>query len=98
MAETVADLVKKELGIEKAKISEEDKAKGITTIANLSMQQVIKITKEKMNDLQSKTFKAAVKQILGSIQSMQGITVEGKKPKEIIKEIDEGKWDEILKA
>jgi len=96
MAESVSDLVKKELKIEKAKLTEEDKTKGITSIADISMDAVVKIAKEKMDDMNVKTFKAAVKQVVGSISSMQGITIEGKKPKEIIKEINEGKWDNII--
>ncbi len=39
-APSVADLVKKELGVELLKISEEDKQKGKTVIGNLSMKQV----------------------------------------------------------
>ena len=93
----ISSLVKKELGIEKAKISEEDKKAGKTTIANLTMEQVVKITKTKRDDLLAKSFKAAVKEVVGSIVSMQGITIEGKSPKEIIKEIDAGKWDHLLK-
>ena len=96
MAESVSDLVKKELKIEKAKLTEEDKTKGITSIADINMKTVVKIAKEKMEDMNVKTFKAAVKQVVGSISSMQGITIEGKKPKEIIKEINEGKWDNII--
>ena len=96
MAESVSDLVKKELKIEKAKLTEEDKTKGITSIADISMEAVVKIAKEKMDDMNVKTFKAAVKQVIGSISSMQGITIEGKKPKKIIKEINEGKWDNII--
>ena len=92
----VSSLVKKELGLEKAKISEEDRKKGITTIADIKMEQVVKIAKMKEADLKGKDFKAKVKQVVGTIQSMQGISIEGKSPKEIIKEIDEGKWDEVI--
>ena len=92
----ISSLVKKELGIEKAAISEEDKKAGKTVIANMTMDQVIKITKMKLDDLLAKDFKSAVKQVVGSIVSMQGITIEGKSPKEILKEIDEGKWDDKL--
>jgi len=90
----VSSLIKKELGIEKAALSEEDKKAGKTIVANMTMDQVIKVTKMKIDDLLAKDFKSAVKQVVGSIVSMQGITIEGKSPKEILKEIDEGKWDE----
>lgn len=92
----VSSLIKKELGLEVAKITEEDKAKGITSVGDLKMEQVVKIAKLKMNDLLAKDLKSAVKMILGTAVSMP-ITVEGKNPKEIIKEVDEGKWDEVIK-
>jgi len=97
MKENVASAIKKELKIEKAKISEEDKTKGVTSIGNISMNQIVKITKERMGLLSTKNFKSAVKQIIGTISSMQGILIEGKKPKEIIQEINEDKWNDLIK-
>ena len=94
----ISSLVKKELGIEKAAISEEDRKAGKTIIANMTMDQVIRVTKMKLEDLLAKDFKSAVKQVVGSIVSMQGITIEGKAPKEIMREIEEGKWDHKLKG
>lgn len=96
MKETIASLVKKELGIEVAKISEEDKAKGVTSIGNLTMEQIVKITKAKSDKLSAKDFKSALKQVVGTISSMTGIMIENKKPKEIIQEINEGKWDSLF--
>ena len=92
----VSSLVKKELGIEIAKITEEERASGKTSVGDLKMEQVIKIAKIKMNDLLSKNLKSAVKQVIGTCVSMP-ITIEGKSPKEILKEVDEGKWDEMIK-
>ena len=91
-----SSLIKKELGIEKAKITEEEKAGGKTSVGNLTMEQCVKIAKIKMGGMLAKDLKAAVKQVIGTAVSMP-VTVEGKKPKEIIKEIEEGKWDHILK-
>ncbi|MEM5802003.1 MAG: hypothetical protein QXQ18_01295 [Candidatus Aenigmatarchaeota archaeon] len=96
MRETVASLIKKELGIEVAKISQEDKAKGITSIGNLKMEQVVKIAKQKLNDMLTKDLRKAIKEVLGTANSMEGILVEGKRPKEIIKEVNEGKWDDLI--
>lgn len=96
--ETAASLVKKELGIEVAKISEEDKAAGKTSVGNLTMEQLVKITKEKQDDLSAKDLKSAVKEVIGAISSMAGILIENKKPKEIIQEIEEGKWDNLIKS
>lgn len=97
MKENVAGAIKKELKIEKAKISEEDKTKGVTSIGSITMDQVVKIAKEKRDTLSAKDFKSAVKQVVGTITSMQGILIEGKKSKEIIQEINEGKWDNLIK-
>ncbi|MDI6806813.1 MAG: hypothetical protein QMD14_03305 [Candidatus Aenigmarchaeota archaeon] len=94
---TISELIKKELGIERAKISEEDKAKGVVSVGNLSFQQVIKIAKLKAGDMFTKDLKAAVKTVLGTANSLTGVLVEGKRPKEVIREIDEGKWDEVIK-
>ena len=64
-------------------------------VGDLSVGQVIKIAKLKRPELLSKTLKAAAKEVLGSCVSM-GVTVEGKDPREVQKEIDEGKYDEIF--
>ena len=49
-----------------------------------------------MPDMRAKTLKAAVKQVLGTCLSM-GVTVEGKRAKEVIKEVDAGAYDELIK-
>jgi len=64
-------------------------------VGNLTFDQIIKITKMKKDSLLSKNTKKAVKEIVASCVSMP-ITVEGKNPKEVIKEIDEGIYDDKL--
>jgi len=64
-------------------------------VGNLTIQQAIKIAKIKRPQLLAKTLKAAVKEILGTCVSM-GVTVEGKDPRVVQKEIDEGKYDKIF--
>ena len=64
-------------------------------IGNLGMDQIVKIAKMKSAELLSPNLKAAVKEVLGSCVSM-GVTVDGKEPKEVQKEIDEGQHDSIL--
>ncbi len=81
----VSALVKRELGIEKGAHKTKHEAVG-----NLTMEQVIKIAKMKRKQMLAYTLKAAVKEVLGTCVSM-GVTVEGKHPKEVIKEIEEGK-------
>jgi len=64
-------------------------------VGNLSMEQVIRVAKIKRPELLAKTLKSAAKEVLGSCVSM-GVTVENKDPREVQKEIDEGKHDEIF--
>lgn len=61
-------------------------------VGNLTMEQVIKITKMKRDSLLAKDMKKAVKEVVASCVSMP-ITIEDKPPKEVLKEIDEGKYD-----
>jgi len=82
---TTSALIVSELKIEKG--SGSPKAQ---KVGNLSMEQVVRIAKMKQAELLSANLKAAVKEVLGSCVSM-GVTVEGKDPKEVQKEIDEGK-------
>jgi len=92
----VASLIKKELGVEKVKIGEEEKAKGVESVGDLKMEQVVKIAKLKRKGMLVGNLKAAVKSVLGTAVSMP-ITVEGKPPKEVLKEVEEGKWDQAMK-
>jgi large subunit ribosomal protein L11 len=64
-------------------------------IGNLSLEQVVKITKMKSADVLAKDLKAAVKEVLGTGVSM-GVTVDGKDPRAVQKEINEGKHDALL--
>jgi len=83
----VSELLKKELGAEKGSGDHKQ-----INVANASIEQIISIATTKFPDLLSKDLKAAVKTILGSCVSL-GILIENKSPKEIINEIDEGKYD-----
>jgi len=83
----VSELLKKELGAEKGSGDHKQ-----IKVANASIEQIISIATTKFPDLLSKNLKAAVKTVLGSCVSL-GILVENKSPKEVINEIDEGKYD-----
>ena len=87
---TASALVVSELKIEKGS-GTPNTAKG----GNLGMDQVVRIAKIKRSELLSRTLKSAAKEVLGSCISM-GVTVEGKDPREVQKEIDEGKYEEIF--
>jgi len=64
-------------------------------IGNLSMEQVMRIAKVKGTELLAKNLKTAVKEVLGSCLSM-GVTVEDKDPREVQREIDEGKHESLF--
>ncbi len=86
----VSALIKKELGIEKgAGLPNKDK------VGNLAMEQVVKIAKMKEDSLLANNFKGAVKSIVGSCNSL-GVLVEGKTSVAINKDIDAGKFDDII--
>ncbi|MFP3984816.1 MAG: 50S ribosomal protein L11 [Candidatus Bathyarchaeia archaeon] len=64
-------------------------------VGDLTMEQVIDIAKKKKPQLLAKSLKLAAKEALGSCVSI-GITVEGKDPREVQREIDEGKHDSLF--
>lgn len=75
------ELIKKEIKIEKGA------SKHDSPVGNISLAKIIEIAKSSMNKSNSKTVKTRVKELLGTCLSM-GVNVDGKNPKEIIKEID----------
>jgi len=87
---TTSALIVSELKVEKG--SGSPKAQ---KIGNLTMDQIVKIAKMKSAELLSTNLKAAVKEVLGSCVSM-GVTVEGKDPMEVQKEIDRGTYETAL--
>lgn len=87
---TTAALIVKEAGIQKG-----SGKPNTEKVGNLSMSQVIKIAQVKRSKLLAKSLKAAVKEIIGTCISM-GVEIEGKDPKVILKEIDEGKYDNLI--
>jgi len=85
-----AEIIKKELGIEKGAGNREAPA------GDLPLDKAVKIAKAKRNSL-GKNAKETLKEILGTCFSM-GVTIEGKKAKDVIKEVNEGKHDSLLKG
>ena len=84
-------LIKKETNLEKAS----GKAKH-EMVADILIEQVIKIAKMKETATLGKTLKEKVKEIVGTCQSM-GILVEGKPAKETMRDIEAGKFDEEIR-
>ena len=82
-----SSLIFKELGLEKG-----SGAAGSHKIGNLTVDQAIKIAKMKQDNLLGKELKYKTKEVIGTCVSI-GVTVEGKKPQEVQKAIDEGEYD-----
>jgi len=87
---TASALIVSELKIEKG-----SGTPNTAKVGDLTMEQVLRIAKIKRHELLARNVKAAAKEVLGSCVSM-GVTVNGKDPREVQKEIDEGKYDEIF--
>jgi large subunit ribosomal protein L11 len=87
---TASALIVSELKIEKG-----SGTPNTAKVGNLTMEQVLRITKIKRHELLAKTLKLAAKEVLGSCVSM-GVTVDGKDPREVQKGIDEGLYDEMF--
>jgi large subunit ribosomal protein L11 len=64
-------------------------------IGDLSMEQILKIAKIKGPQLLSPTVKKATKELLGTCVSL-GVTVEGKDPREVQKDIDAGNYEQLF--
>ena len=86
----VSELIKKELGIEKAS-GEHKKLKA----GNLAIEQVIKIAKTKHQNMLDKSLKSAVKSVLGSCVSL-GVLVENEEPKKVSEQVVSGKYDKEI--
>ncbi len=75
------ELIKKEANIEKGA------SKHDSYVGNISLVKIIEIAKNSIDKSNSKNVKARVKELLGTCLSI-GLSVDGKNPKEVIKEID----------
>jgi len=84
---SVAALIKKEMAIEKGsgKAKEEK-------VGDIAIDQLIKVSRSKKDALLSRTPKAALKEVVGTCVTL-GVTIDGKEPKDVIREIDQGMFD-----
>ena len=87
---TTSALIVSELKIEKGSATPSTQKVG-----DLKIEQIVRIAKMKRSELLARDLKGAAKEILGACVSM-GITAEGKDPREVQKEIDQGKHDELF--
>ncbi|MBS3119573.1 50S ribosomal protein L11 [Candidatus Woesearchaeota archaeon] len=88
----VSSLIFKEAGIEKGSGNPV-----VDKVADLKMEQVIKISKMKYDSLLGKDPVQKVKEVIGSCQSM-GIMVEGRPAHEIIDAINRGEFVEKIRT
>lgn len=87
-----AGLIRDEIGIEKGS-GEPNKNK----VADMDFATACKVARMKASDLVAKDIRGAVKEIIGTSQSM-GITIDGKDAYEVQQEIKEGKYDDKINA
>jgi large subunit ribosomal protein L11 len=85
-----ASLIMKELGIQKGSGNA-----GSEIVGNLSIPQVVKIAHMKKEDVLSYDLKSAMKEVMGTCVPM-GVAVEGVKAKDCQRELENGKFDDLL--
>lgn len=85
-------LIKKEAGIEKGSGNPL-----MDKVADLRIENIIKIAKMKEGNLLGKTLKQRIKEIIGTCNSM-GVMVGAVSGKEAIQHVNEGKYDQEIKA
>jgi large subunit ribosomal protein L11 len=64
-------------------------------VGNLTIAQIIDLAKKKQQEVLARSLKLAAKEVLGSCLSM-GVTVDSRDPREIQREITEGKHDSLF--
>ncbi|MFB5621606.1 MAG: 50S ribosomal protein L11 [Candidatus Nitrosomaritimum yanchengensis] len=87
---SAAALILKEAGIQKG-----SGASGTEWVGDVTIDAIAKIANTKLEKSYASSLKSVAKTIIGTCLAL-GIKVEGKTPKEITAEINEGKWDEKL--
>ncbi|MCH7966684.1 MAG: 50S ribosomal protein L11 [Thaumarchaeota archaeon] len=81
-------LIMKEVGIQKG-----SGAAGTEWVGDVTMDGIIKVANTKLEKSYASSLKSVTKTIVGTCVSL-GVKIEGKTPKEMTAEINEGKWDE----
>ena len=87
-----SELIKKELKIKKASGSRLKQRVG-----NFAIEQVISIAKAKHSHMLSNDFISTLKSVIGTCQAL-GVLIESKEVKEVLEEINEGKYSEEISA
>ena len=90
----VTSLLKKEMGAQKLATVGEDNIR--KPAGNISFDKIVVIARGKEDAIMGKDFMQKVKQVVGTCVSA-GVTIDGKSPKDILKDINEGKYDSVIK-
>lgn len=91
-ANAASRMILKEIGLDKGSNYAKLDIKG-----NISVEQIIKVAKAKMPDMNSYILKNAVKEIAGACVPM-GILCEGMHPKDFCAKVNKGKYDEEINS
>ena len=78
----------KEAGIQKG-----SSTSGTEWAGDVTMDGIVKVANTKLEKSYASSLKSVAKSIIGTCVAL-GVKVEGKTPKEITAEINEGKWDQ----
>lgn len=85
---SAAALIMKEAGIQKG-----SGTSGTEWVGEVTIDAIIKVANTKLEKSYASSLKSVAKTIIGTCLAL-GVKVEGKTPKEITAEINDGKWDE----
>ena len=78
--------------LSEAKVEKGSGTPNTEKVGNITIDQVVKVAKMKRDAMIASTLKAAVKEAVGTCVSI-GLTVNDLDPKEVLTNIDEGKYD-----
>lgn len=78
-------LIKKEIGLESG-------TKDASFVGDLPFDALVKIAKMKKSALLANDVKAAAKEVIGTCKTL-GVTIDGKSPKDMTKDIEAGTYD-----
>jgi large subunit ribosomal protein L11 len=85
---SAAALVLKEAGLQKG-----SGTSGTDWVGDIAMENIVKVAKTKLESSYASSLKSVSKEIIGTCLCL-GVKIEGKTPKQITTEINDGKWDE----
>jgi len=86
----ISELIKNELNLKKG-----SGQPNLEFVGNLAIEQVIKIAKMKKDAILANDLKSVVNSVVGSCNAM-GVLVEGKRGKDVIKDIKDGAFDKEI--